>query len=124
MSDDNLSYDEIKERERNVTKDYTEKQLMYYYKDLKFLNEVILTEVFLWCLSLIPFGVIWGLFILFGFFKFNLGTLVTFFISHLLYWFFSGKKSTMELLDDTQPELEVAIEVIEEIINERKNKEV
>lgn len=122
MSDVKLSYDEIKEREINGTKDYSDKQLINYFKAIKFIRNVILNETLLWCLTLIPFGIIWWLFILFGFFKFNLGTLVTFFISHLIYWFFSGKKSTNELLENTQPELDIVIEVVEEIIDKRKNK--
>lgn len=122
MSDVKLSYDEIKEREINGTKDYSDKQLINYFKAIKFIRNVILNETLLWCLTLIPFGIIWWLFILFGFFKFNLETLVTFFISHLIYWFFSGKKSTNELLDNTQPELDIVIEVVEEIIDKRKNK--
>jgi hypothetical protein len=121
MSEKKLTYHEIKERELKVTEKYNDKNIDKYIR-LLLLAKKIITEKILWIVSWIPFLIIWGLLYLFGAFKLDLPIIITFFSSHMIYWVFSGKKATQKFIDDVVPELEMVIDAIKEIKEERLKK--
>ena len=115
------SYDEVKNKELEVTKDYSDKKLNKYIRSCKLLNTFLFNEVFIWIISLITFAIIPSVFIFLGFFGLDSLTIWLFGITHFFYWVFIGDKRCKELLDDTKPELELAIKVLEDIRKERNN---
>lgn len=121
MSEKKLTYHEIKERELKVTEKYSDKNIDKYIR-LLLLAKKIITEKILWIVSWIPFLIIWFLFYIFGLIKIDLPTIITFVISHMIYWAFSGKKATQKFIDDVVPELEMVIDVLIEIKEERLKK--
>ena len=111
----------------NIFKNYKKKVLKKEYvelikqqnkKDLLFAKKII-TEKILWVVSWIPFLIIWFLLYIIGLIKIDLSTIITFVISHMIYWVFSGKKATRKFIDDVVPELEMVIDVLLEIKEER-----
>jgi hypothetical protein len=121
MSEKKLTYHEIKERELKVVENYDESDLDRYIK-LLILAKKIFSEQVLWVFSWIPFLIIWFLFYIFNLIKIDLPTIITFVISHIIYWVISGKKSTQKFIDDVVPELEMVIDVLIEIKEERLKK--
>lgn len=121
MSEEKLTYQEIKEREIKTTELYTDKSLRIYIK-FHLMVKRIFTEKILWVMSWIPFSIIWGVFIWFGMFKLDFLTTFIFLISHMIFWKISGKSATQELIDDVVPELEMVIDVLIEIKEERLKK--
>jgi len=121
MGEKKLTYHEIKERELKVVEKYDDKDFDRYIK-LLILAKKIFSEKILWVVSFIPFLIIWGVFYLLGAIKLDLPTIFTFVISHMIYWIFAGKKSTQKLINDVVPELEMVIDVIIEIKEERLKK--
>ncbi len=121
MSEKKLTYQEIKERELKVTEKYNDKNLDKYIRLLLFAKKII-TEKILWVVSWIPFLIIWFLLYIIGLIKIDLSTIITFVISHMIYWVFSGKKATRKFIDDVVPELEMVIDVLIEIKEERLKK--
>jgi hypothetical protein len=115
------SYNEVKSKELEVTKDYSNKKLNKYIMSCKLLNTFMFNEVFIWIVSLITFAIIPSIFILLGFFDLDSLTIWMFGITHFIYWIFVGSKGCKKLIDDTKPELELSIEVLEDIRKERNN---
>ncbi len=112
------SYQEIREEELVITKDYSKKQLDRYIWSAKFFRK-FLNEKFFWFLSILSMSLIWSVFIWLEFFKLDLSTIFIFVVSHFIYWFFRGRKDTIKLIDECLPELDLNIEVLEDIRTER-----
>lgn len=112
------NYNEIKNEELIVTKNYSDKKLDRYIWNCKFLRKLF-SENFFWIISCIPFIIIPGIFILVGFFKLDIITVFLFTIAHLLFWLLRGKKDAIKIISETLPELELTIEVLEDIRKER-----
>lgn len=121
MSEENLTYQEIKDREYEITANYTDRSLRIYTK-FHLIFKKIFTERILWGLSWFFFGLIWGVFIWVGLLNFDLFTIFMFVISHMMYWFFAGKKSTLKVIDDVVPELDMILDALVEIKEERLKK--
>jgi len=43
-------------------------------------------------------------------------------VSHSIYWFFAGDKSTQKLVDDLQEDVDISLEIIEKVKEERLKK--
>lgn len=121
MSEENITYQEIKERETKITENYTDRNLRIYTK-FHLIFRKIFTEGVLWVFSWLIFGLIWGVFVWSGLLDLDLITIFMFVISHMAYWFFAGRKSTKELLDDISPELDMILDALVEIKEERLKK--
>ena len=115
------SYEEIKKEELLLTKNYSDKKLNRYIKVCKILKW-FLNEKFLWILSIIPFSIIPGFFTLLGVFSLNTFTILIFLFGHLIYWNILGSKEANKLIDDSVPELELGIKVLEDIKEMRNNE--
>lgn len=115
-----MSYEEIKERELETTKDYDIKKISKYIRICKLIR-FFYSENFFWIVSFIPFTIIPGIFIYLGFFPLDLTTIFMFLMIHFLYWHFKGRKEVDKLIGDDLPELELVIEVLEDIKKEREN---
>ena len=114
------SYEEIKEKELITTEKLSIKQLDRYIWFCKFLKKM-LTENFFWIISAIPFFIIPSIFISIGFFELDTMTIFLFTIVHFLFWFIKGRKEAIKVIDETLPELEITIDVLEDIRKEREN---
>lgn len=108
-------YNELKQKESDKTKNYSDKRLRRYIK----INKVVrglYSELSFWLISLIPFVV----------FPIIIGPTVNIYlvyvIAHFLFWFFWGKKKYHEMCDDDVEELNLTIELLEEIRCERDIK--
>jgi len=112
------SYQEIKNEELVVTKNYSKKNLDRYIWFCKVLRNMF-SEKFFWIVSWIPFVVIPGIFIYLGFFELDPITVFMFIASHFLFWFLKGRKDAIKLIDEALPELDLSIEVLEDIRKER-----
>lgn len=106
------SYNEIKEKELETTKNYSDKSLGRYIKALKLIR-VLYSEFSFWLISLIPFA-IWPIII--GPTA-NIWLIYT--VVHFFFWFLWGKKKCHEMCDDDVEELNLTIEVLKEIRCER-----
>ena len=113
------SYHEIKEEELITTEKYSNKKLDKYIWNCKFLRKLF-SENFFWVISVIPFVIIPGIFILVGFLELDIITFFLFTITHLLFWLLKGKKEAIKVINETLPELDLSIEVLEDIRKERK----
>jgi hypothetical protein len=113
------SYQEIKEEELITTEKYSNKKLDKYIWNCKFLRKLF-NENFFWVISIIPFFIIPGIFILVGFLELDIITIFLFTITHLLFWLLKGKKEAIKVINETLPELDLSIEVLEDIRKERK----
>ena len=110
---------EIKEKELITTEKFSTKQLDRYIWFCKFLKKM-LTENFFWVISAIPFILFPSVFIWLGFFELNVMTIFLFTIVHFLFWFIKGRKEAIKVIDETLPELEITIDVLENIRKERE----
>jgi hypothetical protein len=113
-----MNYHEIKEKELIATEKFTIKQLNRYIWFCKFIGKM-LTENFFWLISAIPFIIFPSVFIWLGFFNLDVTTVFLFTTIHFLYWVIKGKKEAIKIIDETLPELEILIEVLKDIRNER-----
>ena len=114
------SYEEIKKEELEGTSKYTDNQFNLYFKFLKVLRSLF-TESFLWFASIIVFIGVWSVFHWLGFFPIDFLTITMFVVSHFIYWILKGKKSSIELIDDVAPELDLILKALGEIKEIRKN---
>lgn len=121
MSEENLTYQEIKERETKITENYSDRHLRIYTKFFLIVRKIF-TELVLWGISWLVFGLIWGVFVWSGLLDLDLITIFMFVISHMVYWFFVGRKSAKELVDDISPELDMILDALVEIKKERLTK--
>lgn len=112
------NYQEIKEDELIVTKEYSTKDLNRYIWFCKILRKMY-SESFFWAISLFPFFIIPGIFIYLGFFGLDIMTVSLFILTHFIYWHLSGRKEVIRIIDETVPELDLTIEVLEDIRKER-----
>ena len=113
-----MNYHEIKEKELIATENFTSKQLNRYIWFCKFIGKM-LTENFFWLISAIPFIIFPSVFIWLGFFNLDVTTVFLFTAIHFLYWVIKAKKEALKIIDETLPELEILIEVLEDIRKER-----
>lgn len=107
------SYNEIKEKELETTKNYSDKSLGRYIKALKLMRGLY-SELFFWVISLIPFA-IWPLII-----GPTLNICLVYLVVHFLFWTLWGKKKYHKMCDDDVEELDLTIQVLEDIQKERK----
>jgi hypothetical protein len=112
------SYQQIKDEELFVTKDYSNKKLDRYIWFCKVLRKMF-SEEFFWTMSLIPYAIIPSVFVYLGFFKWEPVTIFLFIAVHFGYWFLKGRKDARKFIDETLPELNLSIEVLEDIRKER-----
>jgi hypothetical protein len=115
------SIEEIRKEEIERTKLYSEKQLNIYIRTCKLIKGMF-SETFFWFVSIIPLITIPSIAVYLGFFELDTLTIMLFLIAHFLYWKFYAKKETEKLLNETTPELKMMIQVLEEIRNEKFNK--
>jgi Ca2+/Na+ antiporter len=113
-----MNYNEIKEEELIKTEKFSSKQLNRYIWFCK-IPEKMLTENFFWVISAIPFILFPSVFIWLGFFELNVMTIFLFTIVHFLFWIIKGRKEALKVINETLPELEILIEVLKDIRNER-----
>jgi len=107
-----MNYHEIKEKELKTTKDYSNRKLSRYIKSHKILLKIS-SEFFFWSLSFI-------IFMIYPFLLDNtLGMSLFFLISHLVYWKWWGTKWYYKEMNDLVKELELTIEVLQDIQQER-----
>ena len=111
-------YEEIKEEELLVTKDYSDKKLNRYIRISKFVK-CAYSEKFFWVVSVIPLFVIPFLFHISGALPLTPIIALIFVATHFLYWHFHGKKDVRKMIDDIMPEIDMTIKVLEEIRKER-----
>jgi hypothetical protein len=112
------NYYEIKEEELEVTEDYSDKKMYRYIWLCKILRKMY-SEAFFWIISSLPFFAIPGIFIYLGFFGLDIMTVSLFVLTHFIYWHLSGRKEVIRIIDETVPELDLTIEVLEDIRKER-----
>ena len=110
------------EKEYKSVQGYTEKELIRYEKFMRFVGRRLTNKKLWWVLSWIPYGLIWGLLTYAGAFKFELITLLTLVISHSIYWYYAGDKSTQKLVDELQEDVDISLEIIEKVKEERLKK--
>ena len=113
-------YEEIKKEEQETTKGFSDRKLDRYINLCKVLSK-ILDERVLWTISALSFLAIPLAAHLFGIVSFGPVDVLFMTIAHFLYWKYKGEKETKKLLDDTVPELEMVIDALHEIKEERKN---
>ena len=114
------SYLEIKEEELITTEKYSNKKLDMYIWFCK-IPEKMLTENFFWVISAIPFILFPSVFIWLGFFELNPMTIFLFTIVHFLFWIIKGRKEALKVINESLPELEILIKVLEDIRKKRNN---
>lgn len=107
------NYHEIKETELETTKDYSDKKFDKYLRSHKLLKSLH-SELFFWSISLIPFF-IYPLIL-----DNTIGMWLFFIFCHMLFWTFWGKKEYHKICDESIEELELHIQVLEDIKEERK----
>jgi hypothetical protein len=106
----------------NECKDYT---LFRLNKNILFVNCVIvcLNLFALWLIDVLIWSIIWSVFIMFGLFDFSIMTITFFFIFHFLYWEFSQKKNSKELIEDlSEIDLHQALKALKALKEVRKEK--
>jgi hypothetical protein len=113
------TYEEIKEETRKTLEGKDEKYKRRYLKLCKSLR-IIISEKFLWSISIITCLIIPSIFHFIGYFKLSLIDLLFFLLLHMLYWIFKGSKDTKKLMDESSPEIEMMIQAVNEIIDESK----
>lgn len=110
------------EKEYNSLQKYNDKDFIRYEKFMRFVGRRLTNKNLWWILSWIPYGLVWGLFIYVGAFKFELITLITLVVSHSIYWYFAGDKATQKLVDELQEDVDISLELIEKVKEERLKK--
>ena len=106
----------------NECKDYT---LFRLNKNILFVNCVIvcLNLFALWLIDVLIWSIIWSVFIMFSLFDFSIMTITFFFIFHFLYWEFSQKKNSKELIEDlSEIDLHQALKALKEVKKEKLKK--
>ena len=114
------TYDEIKKEELETTKGYSDKKLGRYIRLYKVLDKILDMRV-LWTISALVFLAIPLTVHLSGIVSFGPVEALIITIAHYFYWRYKGEKETKKLLDDTVPELEMTLQALHEIKEERKN---
>jgi len=118
------SYEEIKKEELKNTNKYSGKELNRYLNfNIKALKGMrfFLNHGVLWTISILTFIAISGIFSWLGFYNFDVIQFLFIVITHFIYWILKGKRDALKLIDDTLPELNITIKVLEKIKEERKN---
>lgn len=114
------TYEEIKKEELETTKGYSDKKLDRYIRLYKLLDRILDIRV-LWTISALVFLAIPLTVHLSGIVSFGPVEALIITIAHYFYWRYKGEKETKKLLDDTVPELEMTLQALHEIKEERKN---
>jgi len=114
------TYDEIKKEETETTKGFSDKKLDRYIRLYKVLDKIFDMRV-LWTISALIFLAIPMTVHLSGIVSFGPVEALIITIAHYFYWRYKGEKETKKLLDDTVPELEMTLQALHEIKEERKN---
>ena len=114
------TYEEIKKEELETTKGYSDKRLDRYIRLYKVLDKILDVRV-LWTISALVFLAIPLTVHLSGIASFGPVEALIITIAHYFYWRYKGEKETKKLLDDTVPELEMTLQALHEIKEERKN---
>jgi hypothetical protein len=109
------SYHEIKEKELETTKNYSDKSLGRYIKSYKVIRGLY-SEFFFWFISLVPF-VICPLII-----RATLNIWLLYTVIHFLFWTLYGKRKYHEMCDKDVEELDLTIQVLKDIQTERNEK--
>lgn len=112
------SREEIKEEELITTKDFNDKKLRRYILLCKFIKRAYSEQLF-WMVSIIPLFLIPFLFHISGALPLTPIIALIFVATHFLYWHFHGKKDVRKMIDDIMPEIDITIEVLKEIKDER-----
>ena len=107
------SYHELKQEELEKTKKYSDKSLNRYIKSHKVLRGLY-SELFFWIISLIPFAIFP---LLIGP---TLNVYLIYLVVHFFFWSLWGKKKYHEMCDKDVEELNLVIQVLEDIQQERK----
>ena len=113
-------YEEIKKEELETTKGYSDKKLDRYIRLYKVLDKILDMRV-LWTISALIFLAIPLTVHFLGIVSFGPVEALIITIAHYFYWKYKGEKETRKLLDDTVPELEMTLQALHEIKEERKN---
>ena len=106
------SYHEIKEKELETTKKYSDKSLSRYIKSYKVIRGLY-SEFFFWLISLIPFAICP---LLIGP---TLNTYTLYLVVHFFFWMFYGKKKYHKMCDSDVEEVNLTIQVLEDIQKEK-----
>ena len=114
------TYEEIKKEELETTKGYSDKRLDRYIRLYKVLDSILDMRV-LWTISALIFLAIPLTVHLSGILSFGPVEALVITIAHYFYWRYKGEKETKKLLDDIVPELEMTLQALHEIKEERKN---
>jgi hypothetical protein len=114
------TYEEIKKEELETTKGYSDKRLDRYIRLYKVLDSILDMRV-LWTISALVFLAIPLTVHLSGIVSFGPVEALVITIAHYFYWRYKGEKETKKLLDDIVPELEMTLQALHEIKEERKN---
>ena len=107
-----MDYHNIKEKELETTKDYSDKKLRRYIKVHKILLSLY-SKLFFWSISFIVmmiFPIIFG----------QTDLYLLFIFVHFLFWYFKGEKMYHKDCDKDVEDLRLTIEVLEDIQKERK----
>lgn len=107
------NYHDIKEEESEKTKKYSDKSLNRYIKSHRVLRGLY-SELFFWIISLIPFAIFP---LLIGP---TLNVYLIYLVVHFFFWSLWGKKKYHEMCDKDVEELNLVIQVLEDIQQERK----
>ena len=108
-------YDKIMKKELETTNSFSDKKLSIYIKAHKILLASLSESTFLVFTLLI--------FMLFTFIFYNTAVFYIFFlICHLLYWNFIGRKKYNELTKNDKDELNITINVLNKIKENRRRK--
>jgi hypothetical protein len=105
------NYHEIKEKELETTKDYSDKKLRRYIKLHKILLSLY-SKLFFWIISFIPM-------MLFPILAGEIDLLLLFLFAHFLFWYFKGDKMYHKECDKDIEDLRLTIEVLEDIQKDR-----
>ena len=108
------SREEIKQEELETTKGFSDKKLDRYIGLYKVLKKIFDMRV-LWAISALIFLAIPLTVHFLGIVSFGPVEALVITIAHYLYWRYKGEKETRKLLDDTVPELEMALRALHEI---------
>lgn len=106
-----MNYHDIKQKELETTKDYSEKRLKRYIKLHKILLSLY-SKLFFWSISFIAMMIYP---IIFG----ETDLYLLFIFVHFLFWYFKGEKMYHNDCDKDIEELELTILVLEDIKKER-----
>jgi hypothetical protein len=112
------SYYEIKDEELEVTEGYSDKKLDRYILICRFIRYIYDEKLF-WTVSLLPMIVFPCILNYLGLLPITPIIAIAFIGTHFIYWHFKGKSDVKKMIDDIMPELDMTIDVLEEIREER-----